>query len=58
MKYTPETARVEMQKVLDELVDDTERRHARADRLLCEILKQHGFEETVLLFQDMEKWYA
>lgn len=38
--------------------NDTETIHVEADTLMCEVLKQHGYERGVEAFEDMYKWYA
>ena len=37
---------------------DPEAEHVRADELLCELLKQLGYEKTVTAFEKVFKWYA
>lgn len=37
---------------------DTESAHANADALLCMILKQQGFTNTVKTYHKVDKWYA
>lgn len=45
---------------LRELADyaDTEVAHSEADKILCDILIELGYEETVHLWDKIEKWYA
>jgi hypothetical protein len=45
---------------LRELINhpDTEVAHYEADLILCDILKEFGCEETVRLWESVEKWYA
>lgn len=38
--------------------DDIEARHVEMDDLMCEILKEMGFNELVDIFNETEKWYA
>lgn len=38
--------------------DDIEGRHYEMDDLMCEILKEMGFDELVDIFNETEKWYA
>lgn len=38
--------------------DDIEGRHYGMDDLMCEILKEMGFNELVEIFNETEKWYA
>ena len=37
---------------------DKEVDHSEADRLLCEVLKEQGFERGVKLFRKLDIWYA
>ena len=37
---------------------DTEIAHSEADKILCDILIEFGCEETVKLWDKIEKWYA
>jgi hypothetical protein len=37
---------------------DEEIAHGVADTILCDILKELGFVETVKAFEAVEKWYA
>lgn len=37
---------------------DTESAHATADDIMCELLRELGYEEGVEIFEQMEKWYA
>jgi hypothetical protein len=34
------------------------RTHLEADELMCEILREWGFNEGVDIFEEMDKWYA
>lgn len=54
-------------KLLDKYVElmkaqtqsyDTEVAHSKADGLLCELLKELGYEKVVELYGDVSKWYA
>ena len=38
--------------------DDIERAHVEADKLLCEILINLGYTESVKVYKSMRKWYA
>lgn len=38
--------------------NDKELRHSHADDLMCEVLRQLGYEKGVEIFSDMERWYA
>lgn len=37
---------------------DIESSHAKADELLCDLLKSLGYHETVKAFDELDKWYA
>ena len=37
---------------------DIERAHARADDVLCELLRTLGYEEVVKEWDEIDKWYA
>ena len=37
---------------------DTEDSHAEADRLLCKLLVELGYEDVVAAYQLIGKWYA
>ncbi|WP_415279292.1 hypothetical protein [Brucella sp. BZ] len=37
---------------------DTENQHLSADGVLCDLLKQLGFEAVVDEFEKVDKWYA
>lgn len=37
---------------------DIERRHAEADDLMVQLLKDLGYGEAALIFENMDKWYA
>lgn len=47
---------VEKLKECEEL--GTEEGHGHADWLLCELLELLGFEEVVVEFENLKKWYA
>lgn len=47
-----------MRKLADNNDDDIEARHVEMDDLMCEILKEMGFNELVEIFNETEKWYA
>ena len=38
--------------------EDIDRSHEEADELLCQILKQYGYQDLVHLFEEMPKWYS
>ena len=37
---------------------DIEKAHGKADDILCEALKQLGYNELVELYEKVEKWYS
>ena len=37
---------------------DNETAHVEADNLVCELLKELGFEEVVKEYDKVSKWYA
>jgi hypothetical protein len=37
---------------------DQEKRHAKADALLCEILIAEGYKALVDAYEDLPKWFA
>lgn len=37
---------------------DFEQAHINADHLICEVLKQLGYEKGVEIFHKLGKWYA
>lgn len=41
-----------------ESIGDIEDRHKEADKLICEVLKSHGYDAGVKIFEEMRKWYA
>ena len=55
---TPEEFATRMMEIAADKNDDTEHAHAEADDLLCEALRELGYEEGVDIFEGMTKWYA
>ena len=53
---TPEEFAAEMKEI--SVSYDTEGAHARADELMCQVLRALGYEAGILVFEDMDKWYA
>ena len=43
---------------IDETSSNEEEAHIRADDLLCETLRQLGYEKGVEIFENMGKWYS
>ena len=37
---------------------DVEAAHNRADKVLCELLTELGFNDVVIAFEEIPKWYA
>ena len=48
----------EMSMIADESRGDTEAEHAKADELLCTILRDIGIAEIAAEFERCEKWYS
>lgn len=38
--------------------NDVEKKHIDADNILCELLKELGFNEIVESFNKLKKWYG
>lgn len=45
-------------RALEEGNYDPESSHHAADKILCELLKEYGYTETVEAFENLERWYA
>ena len=45
-----------MQEILAD--SDPEKRHIRADNLLCRTLNELGYKDGVEIFRKMNKWYS
>jgi len=50
-------------KAMEDLIflqasDDTEGAHARADEVLCDLLREMGFGDVVDAWDKIDKWYA
>lgn len=45
-----------LRKLADDM--DIEIAHSKADDILCDILLEFGFDETVDLWNKIKKWYA
>lgn len=43
---------------LQQLSDDPEVAHSIADDILCELLKSLGYEDVVIEWEQIDKWYA
>lgn len=57
-KITKKQALEQMQEYVQLSKGDTEGVHGDADDLLCEILKQLGWNKVVEEYEKVEKWYA
>lgn len=57
-KFTDSECSEKMKKIIEQYGHDEEACHALADDLLCDILNNLGFKETVKLFDEISKYYA
>lgn len=52
----------EAQERMTEIVlqgdSDPEHSHAMADQVLCDLLKAHGYDDLLILYNQVPKWYA
>lgn len=57
--YIPITPK-EFKEQMEEInkIKYTEDRHIYADKLMCDVLKKHGYSEGVEVFYKMELWYS
>jgi hypothetical protein len=55
-KKLAEKAKADLQYQIDNY--NIEVAHENADRLLCEFLKEIGFDEVVKVYNNVTKWYA
>jgi hypothetical protein len=37
---------------------DTEKNHIEADNVLCDLLRELGYDEVVNEYREIEKWFA
>jgi hypothetical protein len=49
-------ARLKEQQIISE--DDPESVHAEADDILCDFLKNLGYEDIVIEYEKIDKWYS
>jgi hypothetical protein len=56
IKVAPETFKILMERCA--LMEDKEKRHVLADKLMMSVLIGLGYIEGVEIFADMGKWYA
>lgn len=55
---TPEEFATEMRKAQDKHDGDEECMHGAMDGIMCDLLRQLGYEEGVNIFEETPKWYA
>lgn len=55
---TPDEAADEMFKIYRENKNDPEAFHVKADKFLCQILKELDYDDTVFYFEIGPKWYG
>lgn len=55
---TPEEFKTKMEEFARESENGEEMAHIHADELMCEVLKQNGYEDGAELFENMPKWYS
>ena len=53
---SPEQFAADMRDIF--ATSDIEEGHFIADSLMCDLLRELGYGEGVLVFEDQEKWYA
>ena len=58
IKWTPEMAAKEMERIEAEHKGDPEATHAELDKLMLDILSSFGYKEAVKIFNRTEKWYG
>jgi hypothetical protein len=57
-KMTPEEFAAAMEQVFWDLAYDIEAAHWEADRLLCKMLRELGYDEGVDVFEEVKKFYS
>lgn len=57
-KITPEEFAEKMNEINNNPDYNEEDAHIDADNLMCDILKEFGYEEGVNVFYKMDKWYS
>ena len=58
---TPEEFAERMKRIReddDNIYLDWEGSHIAADNLICELLRELGYQKGVEIFEDMPKWYS
>ncbi len=53
---TPEEFAAQMRNINRSL--DVEGKHGEADDLMCQLLRELGYAEGVVIFEAMDRWYA
>lgn len=56
MKTTPEEFKQMMKEIAKK--NDTEKGHIEADHLMCDLLRELGYQEGADIFEEMGKWYS
>ena len=54
----PEEFKEKMQDINKKYENDVEAKHSKMDDLMCEVLKQHGYDEGIDVFEKTELWYS
>ena len=55
---TPEDFKNKMQQLTKDYGHDAEALHSEMDRLMCEVLTEHGYNEGVEIFRDSDIYYC
>ena len=55
---SPEEFAKKMQEIAEECGGDCEASHSTMDDLMCQVLRELGYDEGVEIFEDTEKWYC
>jgi phosphomannomutase len=59
LKQRKELRKKYVDKMKEQILNnDTEEAHGQADDLLCELLRQLGFNSVVDEYEKVHKWYA
>lgn len=57
-RLTPRLFNKTMREIAESEKWDPEAKHSTADRLMVKWFREHGFDEAMDYFEEMEKWYA
>ena len=57
-KLTPGEFASRMGELAERYKDDDELCHVYMDELMCKVLREHGFDKGVDVFDESPKWYA